>query len=144
MRTIAAVLTLATATTLIVPAAVAAPARSAMDVALHAGDWRRAAQLGASASDVVRALQARGQFTNTKPGEAVVTISPDNGLNVVDLKPLPPLNAADTAGKDVRTAGLSGSGFAFGAKPGSIILYPAYARTSFAPNGPAPTGGSRP
>jgi hypothetical protein len=139
MRAIAAILALATVTILVTPAAVAAPASSsAKDAALDAGDWRRAAELGASASDVVRALQARGQLADMVPGESVVTIGPDNGVNVVALKPLPPLAPADTAGKDVRTAGLSGSGFAFGAKPDSIVLYPAYAQT-FAPNGPAPT-----
>ena len=131
MRVIAAVLALAATPSLIAPAALAP---SAMNAALDRGDWRAAAQLGASASDVVRALQARGQFAAMKPGEAVVTISPDNGVSVVALAPLPPLDPART---DVRTVSLSGSGFAFGAARGAIILYPAYAKASFAPSSPA-------
>lgn len=128
MRTIAASLALIAVITLIAPAAVAARPSSGKAAALDAGDWRGAAELGASAADVVRALQARGQFTNMVPGESVVTIGPDNGVSVVALKPLPTLDPADTAGKHVRTAHLSGSGFFFAAaKQGSVILYPPFA-----------------
>lgn len=137
MRVVTAVLMLALEPTL----AIAAPARSALDVALHAGDWRKAAELGASASDVVRAAQARGQFADLKPAEAVVTIGPDNRLDAVALKPLPPLGPA---GADAGTANLSGSGFAFGAGRGAIILYPAFAQASFAAERPALTDRSRP
>ena len=129
MRTLAAILALAAATTLAAPRAVAAPAAPARAAALDAGDWRRAAELGASAADVVRALQARGQFADVVPGEAVVTIGPDNGVEVVALKPLPPLEPADVGKPSVRTADLSGSGFAFTARWGAIVLYPAYAQS---------------
>ncbi|HEX3700643.1 MAG TPA: hypothetical protein VHV27_08215 [Phenylobacterium sp.] len=133
MRTIAAFATLTSLTALAAPAAVAAPAPSpapsARQAALAAGDWRRAAELGASAADVVRGLQAKGGFAEMVPAESVVTIGPDNRVEVVALKPLPSLDAADTAGKAVRTTGLGGSGFAFTARWGSIILYPAYARS---------------
>lgn len=134
MRTISAAVALATVTILSAPAAVAAP--SATAAALHAGDWHRAAELGASAADVIRALQARGRFTDMAPTECVVTIAADNAVDAVALKPLPPLDPADAKGS---TARLSGTGFAFTAKPGAITLYPAYAQASF-----APTGRSRP
>ena len=127
MRIVTAALLLALAPTL----AIAAPARSDLNAALHAGDWRRAAQLGASAADVVRAAQARGQFAELKPAEAVVTIGPDNRLDAVALKPLPPLGPT---GPDARTANLSGSGFAFGAGRGAIILYPAFGQAAFEPS----------
>jgi hypothetical protein len=132
MRTLAALVALAAAATLIAPAAISAP--SAAAVALHAGDWHRAGELGASAADVVRALQARGQFTDMVAAESVVTIGADNSVSVVPLKPLPPLSAGDT-GNAASTASLSGTGFAFTAKAGAIILYPAYAQASFAPAG---------
>jgi hypothetical protein len=112
---------------LITSAAVAAPAPSAKQAALAAGDWRLAARLGASAADVVRALQAKGELAGLVPDQSVVTIGPNNRVDAVALEPLPPL-PADVAGPDVRTAGLSGSGFAFAAGPDAIILYPAYAQ----------------
>jgi hypothetical protein len=115
----------------IASAAAAAPVPSAKEAALSAGDWRRAAELGASAADVVRALQVKGQLADMVPEESVVTIGPNNRVEVVALKPLPAL-PVDRSGTQLRTAGLSGSGFAFTAKPGSIILYPAYAQ-SFGP-----------
>ncbi|WP_329655852.1 hypothetical protein [Phenylobacterium sp.] len=121
------------AMTVIAFAAAAAPVPSAKEAALTAGDWHRAAELGASAADVVRALQAKGLLADIVPDESVVTIGPNNRVGVVALKPLPALPAA-WSGTPVRTAGLSGSGFAFTAKPGSIILYPAYAQ-SFVPEG---------
>ena len=119
------------------PAAPNAPAPTPKAAALSAGDWRRAAGLGASAAEVVRALQAKGRFADIVPDEAVVTIDPDNTVDVVALKPLPPLTVPGATGPGVRTAGLSGSGFAFTAKPGAIILYPAFAQ-SFAPQGAPP------
>jgi hypothetical protein len=131
MRALTASVALA-ATILSARAAIAAPSAAAL--ALHAGDWHRAGELGASAADVVRALQARGQFIDMVPAEAVVTIGADNAVSVVALKPLPPLSAGDT-GKAVSTANLSGTGFAFTAKAGAIILYPTYAQASFAPAG---------
>ena len=132
MRTLTAIVALAAATGLIAPTAVSA--RSAAAAALHAGDWHRAGELGATAADVVRALQARGQFTDMVPAESVVTIGADNAVSVVALKPLPPFIASDS-GKAVRTASLSGTGFAFTAKAGAIILYPSYAQAPFAPAG---------
>jgi hypothetical protein len=132
MRLAAAFLALA-ATTAIASAAVAAPGPSGKTATLAAGDWHRAAELGATAADVVRALQAKGAFADMVPEESVVTIGPDNRVDVVALAPLPAL-PAETAEAPGRTAGLSGSGFAFGAQRGSIILYPAYAQ-SFAPEG---------
>ena len=108
------------------PAAVAAPELTPKQTALAAGDWRKAAQLGASAAEVVRALQVKGQFADADPEDAVVTIGADNAVEVVEIKPLPPL-PADVAG--AHTRGLSGSGFAFTAPSGSIVLYPADADT---------------
>ena len=108
------------------PAAVAAPGSSPKAAALAAGDWRGAAELGASAADIVRALQAQGKDIDLVPEEAVVTIGPDNRVDVVALRPLPPLPADLSA--SARTAELSGTGFTFGAKRGSIVLYPASAR----------------
>jgi|GEM_PF-6135924 hypothetical protein len=133
MRALAIIVALAAATALSAPAAVAAstsPASPAHEAAvakaeaLAKGDWRRAAEFGASAADVVRALQAKGRFTDMVPEEAVVSIGPDNSVDAVDLKPLPPL-PADVAAGAGRTAGLSGPGFSFAARPGSITLYPA-------------------
>jgi len=137
MRALAIIVALA-ATALIAPAAIAAPASPAHDAAvakadaLAKGDWRRAAELGASAADVVRALQAKGRFADMVPEEAVVSIGPDNSVDAVDLKPLPPL-PADLAAGAGRTAGLSGPGFSFAARPGSITLYPADAPTFSGP-----------
>jgi hypothetical protein len=105
-----------------------APAPSATAAALAAGDWRSAAQLGASAADVVRALQARGQAADAVPEESVVTIDPGNRVEVVALKPLPPL-PGDTVQGERRTERLAGSGFAFSARHGAITLYPADAQT---------------
>jgi hypothetical protein len=108
--------------------AFAAPAPSAKAAALAAGDWRTAAQRGASAADIVRALQARGLETGAVPEESAVTIGADNQVDVVALQPLPPL-PADIAASG-RTAGLSGSGFTFAAsRAQAIILYPADAAT---------------
>jgi hypothetical protein len=111
---------------------------------LAAGDWRKAAELGASAAEVVRALQVQGRFADMVPAESVVTIGADNGVEVVALKPLPPLSPADTVGAGARTASLSGTGFAFTAKAGAIILYPDYARAMFAPAAAIPIGWARP
>jgi hypothetical protein len=122
------------ATAVITSSAFAVPVPSAKQAALDAGDWRRAAELGASAGDVVRALQAKGQFAGLAPERSVVTIGPDNRVAAVALEPLPAL-PADVAGAHARTAGLSGSGFTFTARAGSIILYPAYAQ-SFADAAP--------
>ena len=116
------------AAVLIGSAAIAGPAPSAKEAALEAGDWHRAAELGASASDVVHALQARGRFADAAPGESVVTVDQNNDVAVVAVMPLPDLPAG-TAGSRVTTANLSGSGFSFGAKRGSIVLYPEYAKS---------------
>ena len=127
---------LAISVALIAPAAFAAPpspASPARQAALDAGDWRKAAELGASAAEVVHALQAKGRFTDTDPSDAVVTIGPDNEVDVVEIKPLPPLPG--DLGSRAQTAGLSGSGFDFAAKAGSIILYPADADTFAKPDG---------
>jgi hypothetical protein len=134
MRAFPAVAALAAAS-LVAAIAHGAPSSSAKAAALQAGDWRHAAQLGASAAEVVRALHAKGRFSDVAPDEAVVTIRADNTIDVVALKPLPPLPGGTTAA--ARTVGLSGSGFAFSAKPGSIILYPANAQT-FAAQQPLP------
>jgi hypothetical protein len=118
---------------LIGSAAIAGPAHSTKEAALEAGDWHRAAELGASASEVVHALQARGKVADAVAGESVVTVDQDNEVDVVAVVPLPDL-PAETHGSRVSTANLSGSGFAFGAKRGSIVLYPEYAK-SFAATG---------
>jgi hypothetical protein len=125
MRNSLAIATLGVAA-LIASGAAAASAPATKDAALAAGNWRRAAELGASAADVVRALQARGEFRELVPDESVVTIGPDNRVEAVALPPLPPL-PSDAAGPNARTRWLSGSGFAFGAARGSTILYPAFA-----------------
>jgi hypothetical protein len=130
MRAFAA---LAMTVALIAPAALAAPPPPARQAALAAGDWLKAAQLGATAAEVVRALQAKGRFTDADPADAVVTISPDNEVDVVEIKPLPPLPG--DLGSKAQTAGLSGSGFEFGAKSGAIVLYPASADTFAKPDG---------
>jgi hypothetical protein len=135
-------LVLVAVTALAAPATVAAP--SAKAAALAAGAWRKAAELGASAAEVVHALQAKGRFTDMIAAESVVTIGADNGVEVVALKPLPPLAPGDMAGAGVRTADLSGTGFAFTAKPGAIILYPIYAQASFAPAKKTSVGWIRP
>lgn len=114
-------------------AAIAGPTHSTKEAALEAGDWHRAAELGASASEVVQALQTRGKFADALPGESVVTVDQDNQVDVVAVMPLPDL-PAEPDGSRVSTSNLSGSGFAFGAKRGSIVLYPEYAR-SFAATG---------
>ncbi|HEY8004198.1 MAG TPA: hypothetical protein VIE16_08220 [Phenylobacterium sp.] len=107
----------------------AAPAASGKDAALAAGDWRRAAALGASAADVVRALQARGRAPGADPDASVVTISAQgDDVAVTPLEPLPPL-PADLRNDHARTANLGGSGFQFTARPGAIILYPASAQS---------------
>jgi hypothetical protein len=132
MRRIPAVAAIVALALALGSAAAAAPPLAPRDAALKAGDWRRAAELGASAADVVRAVQAKGRFADMVAEESVVTIGPDNSLDVVALKPLPPL---DGAASGDRTAGLSGSGFAFSANAGSIVLYPTYAQ-SFAAQQP--------
>jgi hypothetical protein len=119
-----------------------APVPSGKAAALEAGDWRKAAELGATAAEIARALRARGRFADVAPEKAVVTIRPDGSVDVVALEPLPPL-PADAAAAGARTADLSGSGFAFTAGPNSIVLYPAYAR-SFAPTSRGPAKKVRP
>ena len=135
MRAIAGALVLAIS--LVAPAALARTAPSAKDAALHDGDWRSAAEAGASAAEVVRALQARGRFADRVPARSVVTIRADNSVDVVALEPLPSLERAGVAGKDMRTVGLSGSGFTF-ANPDAIVLYPDYAGTYFQAGAPGP------
>jgi hypothetical protein len=130
MRALAAALVLMI---LIAPAAEAAPPLQARQAALDAGDWLKAAKLGATAAEVLRALQAKGRFTDADSADAVVTISPDNEVDVVEIKPLPPLPG--DLGAKAQTAGLSGSGFDFGAKAGSIVLYPPDATTFAKPDG---------
>jgi beta-lactamase regulating signal transducer with metallopeptidase domain len=122
------------------PAAHAAAAPVPKDekrAALAAGDWRKAAMAGATAADVVRALQARGREKGVDPDQAVVVIALDDTVEVTPLKRLPSL--AD-AGKGGRTAELRGAGFGFSAKPGTIILYPPEANTF----GATPSVGSPP
>lgn len=108
-------------------AATALAAPSTKAAALAAGDWLTASKLGASAAEVVTALQAKGQYSDEVPTEAVVVISPDNTVEVVGMKPLPPLPGHAAGRAD--TANLSGSAFDFGARPGSVILYPPEATT---------------
>lgn len=131
MRSIAAIGVLAVAG-LCASVAIASPSPAAKD-ALVAGDWRSAAALGASAADVVRALLEKGRIRDAVPEQSVVTINPDNSVEVVALRPLPDLDRA-IVGPNARTAKLHGTGFTFTAKRGSIILYPAYATGSFAAN----------
>jgi hypothetical protein len=133
MISAAAILTILAAPLPAAAFATAGPATKA--AALAAGDWRAAARMGASAAEVVRALQARGELADIVADEAVVTIGLDNHVDAVDIKPLPPL-PADVATPGVRTAGLSGSGFEFTARPGSIVLYPPGSAEAFA----APSG----
>jgi hypothetical protein len=133
---VAATVALAAAAGLVGPCA-AASAPITKSAALASGDWREAAALGATAAEVLRALQARGEFGDLAPEEAVVTIRPDNTIEAVALEPLPPL-PADVARAGARTAGLSGSGFTFAAGRGSIILYPAYAASFVGPGAVSP------
>ena len=100
--------------------------------ALNAGDWHAAAAQGATASEVVRTLQAKGLYRELNPDQAVVTIGPDNEVEAMALKPLP---AIDGALIDTRTAPLAGTGFEFSRKPGSIVLYPAYTGRSMRQSG---------
>jgi beta-lactamase regulating signal transducer with metallopeptidase domain len=114
------------------------PELGEMQTALRAQDSRKAAMLGASAADIVRALQAKGREKGLDPEQAVVSIDAAGKVEVTPMKPLPALGA-DSAGG--HTIGLGGSGFSFGVKPGTITLYPKGA-TSFGPAGPdgAPAG----
>lgn len=75
--------------------------------ALATEDWRSAAFLGATAADIVRALQARGRYTDINPDTAVVVITQDGAINAVyALRPLPPLPGA-AAGASVNLGGVA-------------------------------------
>ena len=59
------------------------PTNSDKDAALARGDWRLAAGLGATAAEIVSALQAKGQAKDIVPNEAVVVIPPVDGSSPV-------------------------------------------------------------
>jgi hypothetical protein len=103
--------------------AVQATPSPTLQSALARGDFAQAAELGATAADVVRAAQAKGRFRDLDPALAEVVIAADGSiLNAYAMRALPPLAGATA---DARTVEFDGTGDSFGYAGAAYILRPA-------------------